>query len=274
MGERPGLTGGTPGRDAYGAGAGRELRHPRPVGNDPHADVGHARSHERRLGGLPSDGRSGGDDARARPCACLPEPSPDGKTYTFHLRQGISYSNGEPVRPEDFRRAIERVFTNLDANGDSSPGVAYMSGIVVAMPARPEFLQPVEGDRNRRRRGHADVPPDRASADLLYRLALPFAFAVPADTPNRLGKPAVPGAGAVCRGALHGGQGDRVRRQSSFHPVACEAERVPGYDRLRLGSDPRRMAADVLGGGFDSCSRASIQMSSTSSPGTMPASSI
>ena len=67
----------------------------------------------------------------------LPEPSPDGKTYTFHLRQGISYSNGEPLRPEDFRRAIERVFTNLDANGDPSPGVAYMSGIVGADACTP-----------------------------------------------------------------------------------------------------------------------------------------
>jgi YVTN family beta-propeller protein len=38
----------------------------------------------------------------------LPTPTDGGKTYTFQLRSGIRYSNGAPVRPEDFRRALER----------------------------------------------------------------------------------------------------------------------------------------------------------------------
>ena len=39
-----------------------------------------------------------------------PHQPDNGLTYTFHLRPGIRYSTGAPVRPEDFRRAIERVF--------------------------------------------------------------------------------------------------------------------------------------------------------------------
>ena len=38
----------------------------------------------------------------------LPSPTDGGTTYTFQLRRGIRYSNGEPLRPEDFRRALER----------------------------------------------------------------------------------------------------------------------------------------------------------------------
>ena len=38
----------------------------------------------------------------------LPSPTDGGTTYTFQLRRGIRYSNGELVRPEDFRRALER----------------------------------------------------------------------------------------------------------------------------------------------------------------------
>ena len=38
----------------------------------------------------------------------IPTPSDDGRTYTFQLVQGVRYSTGEPVGPEDFRRAIER----------------------------------------------------------------------------------------------------------------------------------------------------------------------
>jgi YVTN family beta-propeller protein len=39
----------------------------------------------------------------------LPTPSNGGKTYTFKLRR-VRYSNGRLVQPEDFRRAIERIF--------------------------------------------------------------------------------------------------------------------------------------------------------------------
>jgi len=40
--------------------------------------------------------------------ASLPFPTDGGTTYTFQLRRGIRYSDGELVRPEDFRRALER----------------------------------------------------------------------------------------------------------------------------------------------------------------------
>ena len=37
----------------------------------------------------------------------------DGTAYTFTLRPGLRYSTGRPVRPQDFRYALERV---LDLN--------------------------------------------------------------------------------------------------------------------------------------------------------------
>jgi peptide/nickel transport system substrate-binding protein len=40
----------------------------------------------------------------------LPAPADHGRSYRFEVRPGIRYSTGEPVRPEDFRRAIERDF--------------------------------------------------------------------------------------------------------------------------------------------------------------------
>lgn len=41
----------------------------------------------------------------------LPQPTDDGKSYAFRLRSGVRYSNGEPVRAIDFRRALERLLT-------------------------------------------------------------------------------------------------------------------------------------------------------------------
>src|SRR5262249_47759874 len=56
----------------------------------------------------------------------LPLPTDAGKTYTFEVRPGVRYSTGRPVRAEDFRRAIERLFRV------GSPGTAFYAGIVGA----------------------------------------------------------------------------------------------------------------------------------------------
>jgi YVTN family beta-propeller protein len=183
----------------------------------------------------------------------LPEPSPDGKTYTFHLRQGISYSNGEPARPEDFRRAIERVFSNLDANGDPSPGVAYMSGIVGAGACSPgsscDLSKGIETDDAA---GTVTFHLTEPEPDFLYRLALPFAFAVPADTPDRLGKgELVPATGPYVVERYPKGKEIVFGRNPAFVSWPTRPDGFPDTIVWRLGSDTRRMAADVLGGGAD-----------------------
>jgi peptide/nickel transport system substrate-binding protein len=46
----------------------------------------------------------------------LPHISADGRVYSLRLRDGLRYSNGEPVRASDFKRAIERDIL-LDSSG-------------------------------------------------------------------------------------------------------------------------------------------------------------
>jgi peptide/nickel transport system substrate-binding protein len=46
----------------------------------------------------------------------MPEISPDGKTYTLTLRQGMKYSDGTPIKASDFRFSIERLF-DVDSGG-------------------------------------------------------------------------------------------------------------------------------------------------------------
>ena len=65
---------------------------------------------ERRPRRLPARRRAAGRRDRSRPRHLDPQPSDGGKTLTFHLRPGIRYSDGTPVRPEDFRFALERMF--------------------------------------------------------------------------------------------------------------------------------------------------------------------
>ena len=40
--------------------------------------------------------------------ASVPQPTDGGRTYTFQLRPGLRFSDGTPVRPEDFRASIQR----------------------------------------------------------------------------------------------------------------------------------------------------------------------
>ncbi len=64
------------------------------------------------LVGYRRTGGPAGDTLVPDLATALPAPVNGGTTYTFHLRPGIRYSNGAPVRPEDFRHAIERVSTS------------------------------------------------------------------------------------------------------------------------------------------------------------------
>jgi len=40
----------------------------------------------------------------------LPAPTDGGRSYTFRVRAGVRYSDGELLLPQDFRRALERMF--------------------------------------------------------------------------------------------------------------------------------------------------------------------
>jgi YVTN family beta-propeller protein len=113
----------------------------------------------------------------------VPEPTDGGRTYTFRVRSGIHYSNGRLVQPKDFRRALERGFLI------GSPQVygPFFGGIVGAGtcapgPPRCDLSRGiVVGEKERTVTFHLREP----DPDFLMKLALPIAFAVPADTPAK-----------------------------------------------------------------------------------------
>jgi YVTN family beta-propeller protein len=109
----------------------------------------------------------------------LPAPTDGGRSYSFQLRPGIHYSTGALVRPQDFRRAIERSLV-------LSLSRAYYGGIVgarrcLAAPRKPcDLSNGIVTDPASNTVTFHLTSPDR---DLLNKLALPAAFAVPAGTP-------------------------------------------------------------------------------------------
>jgi peptide/nickel transport system substrate-binding protein len=109
--------------------------------------------------------------------SALPQVSSDGLSYRFPLREGMRYSTGDPVRPEDFRHGLERAFSlSRDATAllraidgarecNAEPSACDLSGSVVVDD------------------GSVTIHLTRPDPDMPFKLTLPFAFPVPVGTP-------------------------------------------------------------------------------------------
>jgi peptide/nickel transport system substrate-binding protein len=62
-----------------------------------------------------------------------------GRVFTFHLRAGLKWSDGEPVTPEDFRYALE----DVQLNEDLTNGVISTFLLVNGKPPKFEILDPL-----------------------------------------------------------------------------------------------------------------------------------
>jgi peptide/nickel transport system substrate-binding protein len=111
----------------------------------------------------------------------LPSPTDGGKTYTFQLRRGVRYSNGQLVRPEDFRRALQR---DLILGPDPVYGDAFANVLGgAACAAHPHHCDLSRGvvvnDAANTVTFHLVAP----NPEFLSRLSVTDADAVPAGAP-------------------------------------------------------------------------------------------
>jgi YVTN family beta-propeller protein len=123
----------------------------------------------------------------------IPTPTDGDRTYAFHVRPGIRYSDGQPLLADDFRRGVERLFR------DRSQGTSVYAGLVGASACRrdPDGCNLSQGivtdDATRTVTFHFAEP----DPEFLYQLT-EFAFSapIPPGTPDREpGERTVPGTG-------------------------------------------------------------------------------
>jgi YVTN family beta-propeller protein len=182
----------------------------------------------------------------------IPNPTDVGTTYTFQLRSGIRYSTGNPVMPEDFRRAIERLFEVTDSEGFLSGGYVYFTAIAGADDCLPISIHCdlsrgiVADDDARTVTFHLDHP----DPDFPYGLTLPFAFPVPAATPGTESKTPLPGTGPYRIERYVPGKEIVLVRNPEFVPTDARPDGFPNRIVWELG--PRGEQVDlVLGGEAD-----------------------
>ena len=182
----------------------------------------------------------------------VPTPTDGGRTYTFQLRPGIRYSNGAPVRAADFRSSLER---SIKVSPDPPPPIVVQDLVggtaCLKQPAACDLSHGIEAnDQARTVTIHLTAP----DPDFLYKLALPLASLVPADSPPRLASDdPLPGTGPYRLETADGGLTLRLVRNPHFHVWASDA-RPDGYPDeivIRTGTEDDEQVAAVLDGEAD-----------------------
>jgi peptide/nickel transport system substrate-binding protein len=156
----------------------------------------------------------------------LPTVTDGGRTYTFRMRRGVRYSNGAYVKPADVRRGIERVY-EVYAEDRSEERVPYYDVIVGARrcwKAPPcDLSRGIVVDEPAGTVTFHLTAPD---PDFLFKLALPFASAVPPEaSAHDIGTRPLPATGPY-RIAEFQPRAHRLRlvRNPSFREWAPDAQ--------------------------------------------------
>ena len=181
----------------------------------------------------------------------LPTPTNGGTTYTFQVRRGVRYSNGELVRPQDFRRALQRELTFGAAVAPGGVFADVVGGAACAAhPSRCDLSKGVVVNDAANTVTFHLVAPD---PEFLARLSLQDAEAVPAGTPDHdVGLHPIPATGPYEWASFTPREGVLVRNPY-FHEWS-HAARPDGYpDRIvfRRILSPEAEITDVERGSAD-----------------------
>src|SRR5947209_3758660 len=111
----------------------------------------------------------------------MPTVSDNGLTYTFHMRTGVRFSPpvNREVKPSDIKFSIERLF-RVD-----SGGVGFYAGITGANQYAKTRKGGISGIVANNATHTITFHLTQPDGTFLEYMATPFAFAVPAGTPNR-----------------------------------------------------------------------------------------
>lgn len=170
------------------------------------------------------------------------EVSPDGRLYTFTLREGLRYGNGQPIVAQDIVRAIERVRHETRAYSEILVGLRW----VVALDARRLVIELSAANRG-----------------FIYALALKFSAPQPLTDTRARAWPVASGPYEIV--SWRRGERLELRRRANYHDPSRQwldgmvmyenvprdtqammfergeldvAERLAAPDYLRIASDP------------------------------------
>ena len=148
----------------------------------------------------------------------IPMPTNGGKTYVFHIRRGIKFSNGQTLKPSDFVRTFERQFT--------VPGpTTFYSGIVGASKCSTKGCDLSNGVIADDSAYTLTINLTAPDPELMDQLSLPFGYAVPGNTSLKLtGNNVPPGTGPYMWKSYNPNTEAVLVRNPYFHVWNAEAQ--------------------------------------------------
>jgi ABC-type transport system substrate-binding protein/DNA-binding SARP family transcriptional activator len=181
--------------------------------------------------------------------ASIPEPRAGGRVYTFQLRPGLRFSDGMPVRPEDFRASIERM-VRLTA-GVAPPFFGTILGAERCGPQRCDLGKGIETDAAART---ITIRLRRPDAEFPHKLAMPLAYVLPARTPLTMlrRRPSAATGPYVITGFVPG-RSVRLERNPRFRSWSAQArpDGLPDAIDVSMSEDPAAQVAAVRRGAAD-----------------------
>jgi peptide/nickel transport system substrate-binding protein len=124
----------------------------------------------------------------------IPKPQDGGKTWVFHIRKGIKFSNGQELKPSDFLYTFQRIFKVHGPTASSFYGVLVGADKCLKVAATCTLKGGVSADD---KKWTVTFHLTRPDGEWLQKLSVPLSSVVPAGTPNKdQGPKPIPSTGA------------------------------------------------------------------------------
>jgi peptide/nickel transport system substrate-binding protein len=179
----------------------------------------------------------------------VPTPTDGGKVYTFHLRPGIKFSNGQTVVASDFRTSIERLFKS----SSPSPYFTQIEG-VSACVSKPKSCNLSKGIVTDNATGTITIHLTTPEPEFLQQLSLPFAFVLPPGLPDKdVGTHPVPATGPYMIRSYSPSTGLVLVRNPEFKQWSALAQPkgFPNQINWQLNVSPNQEVTQIENGQAD-----------------------
>jgi peptide/nickel transport system substrate-binding protein len=175
--------------------------------------------------------------------ADLPTISSDGLTYTFNLKSGIKFSNGQPITADD----VQYTFVRMLSPGLASPATGFFSDIVGApdlISGASKTLPGVAASGNT-----VTITLSKPLGSMLYRLTMPFTCTVPKGTPmTAVEDGTLPSTGPYMIQSYTPNRQIVMVRNPNYNSGALGARGKLDQITLKLGVDPAQAGLLIRSG--------------------------
>ena len=180
----------------------------------------------------------------------VPEPTEQGRLYTFQMRPGLHFADGRPVRASDAAASLRRIFRIVGPTAGSFYAGIVGAGDCLKTPETCELPGVSADDAS----GTLAIRLTRPDPDFLLKLALPHASVLPADAPpHDAGTAPLVGTGPYRITRYDPANGVRLERNERFRPWNPEAQPpgIPDAIEYHFGLEDEAEVTQVENGQAD-----------------------